>query len=495
MKPNESCGIVGVIANNIYKDSKTYNINIYDKIYYALFALQHRGQESAGISISSNYPGNNSESTSYPKIKTIKKMGLVRELRNDYIEGNVGIGHVRYSTTGESVIENAQPLKISYQYKNSFEEFSIAHNGNIINTEEIKQELQGMSFVTTSDSEVIGNLIVYYHVKTGNFYEAIKSATRKLIGSFCLVILHDGEIIAVRDSHGIRPLVLGQSNIKDKNNLPIFYCVASESCALDAINFSLIRSIEPGEILIISQKGDVLMCETYYKISEKISHCMFEYVYFSRADSIINDTDVYKVRKKLGELLAEESYVDADLVIPVPESGITAALGFFEWCLRNGKNISYGEGLMKNRYSVRSFILPKQEERDEGVKIKLNPMRNVIEGKRLILIDDSIVRGTTTRTIVKNLKDAGAKEVHVRITCPPIKFPCELGIDMHTSKEFIARDKTIEEIRKEIGADSLHYLTMESLIKAIGTDKLCVGCLTGKYPVGGEQIKIISEDK
>lgn len=478
-KIHENCGIVGVIINNKYKDNE-----VFDKIYYALFALQHRGQESAGISVSYNYE----DGEKSKKIKTLRKMGLVPNLGKKPRKGNVGIGHVRYSTTGASSIENAQPLKISYQYKNSFEEFAIAHNGNIVNTDEIKQKLQGMTFVTTSDSEVIGNLIVYYHVRKGNFYEGVKAAINELIGSFCLVILHEGEIIVVRDSHGFRPLVLGESNIKDKNNLPIGYAVASESCALDAINFSLIRSVDPGEILILKQVGDILKCETYCKISDKISYCMFEYVYFARADSIINDTNVYKVRKKLGEFLAEESYIDADLIIPVPESGITAALGFFEWCFKNKKNIMYGEGLMKNRYSDRSFILPKQEKRDEMVKIKLNPMREEIKGKRIILIDDSIVRGTTTRKIVKNLKDAGAKEVHVRITCPPIKFPCKFGIDMHTKKEFIAANKKIEEIKNYIGADSLYYLSIESLINAIGTENLCLGCLTGEYPVGKKQM-------
>lgn len=476
----ENCGIFGII--NIDEDK-----DVYANIYYGIFAMQHRGQESAGIAI---------YSYASKQIELVKTMGLVMKLKYmKDVHGSVGIGHVRYSTTGASTIENAQPLKISYQYKDSFEEFAIAHNGNIINVEEIKQKLQGMAFTTTSDSEVIANLIVYYHIKKGNFYEGIVAAMNELVGSYCLSILYKNQIIAVRDPYGFRPYVLGESNEKDENNNPVSYCVASESCALDAINFSLIRDINPGEVLIISkQDNGKLKCKTYHKINKKISYCMFEYVYFSRADSIINNTIVYNVRKKLGKLLAEEAYVDADIVAPVPESGITAALGFMEWCIENNKKIKYGEALMKNRYSERSFILPGSEDRYEMVKIKMNPIKSEIKDKKIILIDDSIVRGTTMKTIIKNLRAAGVKEIHVRITCPPILFPCKFGIDMHTSKEFIARAKTIEELKNFIDADSLYYLSIESLIKAIGTNDLCLGCLTGKYPISKKegQMKLIN---
>lgn len=467
----EACGIAGIVGKG----------DVYSKIYYALFALQHRGQESAGIATSK---------TEKTDIKIVKDMGIVPEaLQNKYIEGNIGIGHVRYSTTGSSSIENSQPILI----KHGDEEFAIAHNGNITNSEEIKQMLKGATFLTTTDSEVIAKLIARYYATNKDFLKSIRMAMNELMGSYCLVILYKNKVIAVRDPKGFRPLVIGKNEEGE-------ICVASETCALDAIGFSYIRDVEPGEIFVVEcekeGKNNVsslkISSSTYSVLKDKISHCMFEYVYFARADSVINGVSVYQVRKKMGRILASESYVDADIVIPVPDSGITAAIGYAEWCIENNKKIGYSEGLMKNRYSGRTFILPNQTERERELCAKLNPIKTEIEGKRIILVDDSIVRGTTMKRIVKMLKDKGAKEVHIRVSCPPIKFPCKFGIDMQTAKEFIARDKDVDEIAALIGADSLQYLSMDGLIKAIGTKNLCTACLTGISPITEKQTKLIN---
>lgn len=466
-KPKEACGIFGIVGKE--------NKEIYSKIYYGLFALQHRGQESAGIA---TFVSN----TSDYNIKIVKDMGIVPEaLRNKFIEGNIGIGHVRYSTTGESSIENAQPILI----KCTNENFAIAHNGNIVNTAEIKQKLKGAVFLTTTDSEVIANLIAYYYTINKNFLESLKCAMNELVGSYCLLILYQNKVIAVRDPKEFRPLVIGKNEEGE-------YCIASETCALDATNFSYIRDVEPGEIFVveISKEGKIFS-STYSILRDKISYCMFEYVYFARPDSIINNISVYQVRKEMGKILASESYVDADIVIPVPDSGITAAIGYAEWCIENKKQIRYSEGLMKNRYVGRTFILPNQTDREKELYTKLNPIKTEIEGKRIILIDDSIVRGTTIKRIIKILRDSGAKEVHVRISCPPIKFPCKFGIDMQTAKEFVARDRSVDEIALLIGADSLQYTSREGLFKAIGTKNLCDACLTGISPIVEKQMKLM----
>ncbi len=466
-KPKEACGVFGIAG----KKGK----NVYDKIYYGLFALQHRGQESAGIATS------NVDEKNFEWKGIVKGMGIVPEaLRNKFIEGNFGIGHVRYSTTGESCIENSQPIQI----RCGDEIFAIAHNGNIVNTDEIKQQLKGTTFLTTTDSEVIANLIVYYYTQNKNFLESIKYAMSEIVGSYCLVILYKNKIIAVRDPKGFRPLVIGKNEEGE-------ICVASETCALDAVGFSYLRDVKPGEIFVLEYNNNEISQNTYYIKKDKFSYCMFEYVYFARADSIINNTSVYEVRKKLGKILAEESYVDADIVIPVPDSGITAAIGYAEWCMENKKKICYSEGLMKNRYTGRSFILPHQEDREREVYVKLNPIKSEVEGKNVVLIDDSIVRGTTIKRIIKLLKDKGARKVHVRISCPPIKFPCKFGIDMQTAKEFIAREKSVEEIARLIDADSLKYISLEGLYKAIGTKDLCDACVTGVLPVVEKQKKLI----
>ncbi|CEG11125.1 putative amidophosphoribosyltransferase [groundwater metagenome] len=506
-KVKEACGIFGIAAKE--------STNVYGKIYYGLFALQHRGQESAGIATSKIDTNNTDNTNKSIKIEIVKDMGIVPEaLRNKFIEGNIGIGHVRYSTTGSSSVENSQPIQI----KCGEEIFAIAHNGNITNTEEIRQKLKGATFLTTTDSEVIANLITHYYAINKNFLESVKLAMNEIVGSYCLVILYKNNVIAVRDPKGFRPLVIGKNEEGE-------ICIASETCALDAIGFSYIRDVEPGEIFVIecvskkenhiafsgfennaqnqnySQNDNnkisslKISSSTYSLLKDKISYCMFEYVYFARADSVINGASIYQIRKDLGKILASESYVDADIVIPVPDSGITAAIGYAEQCIENHKRIGYSEGLMKNRYSGRTFILPNQADREKELCTKLNPIKTEVEGKRIILVDDSIVRGTTIKRIIKILRDKGAKEVHIRVSCPPIKFPCKFGIDMQTAKEFIASDNSVDEIAALIGADSLQYISMEGLVRAIGTKNLCDTCLTGISPVTEKQMKLTDEIK
>ena len=447
----EKCAVFGIKSNS----------NVFDSIYYGLYALQHRGQESAGIALYKD------------KIHVHKDMGLVsRVFKNTYIEGKSGIGHVRYSTKGDSEIENAQPLLINYS-KGSF---AIAHNGQIVNANELKEILEGRGnvFTTTSDTEVMAHLIVREHIKTNDLIKGIRSAMAYLKGSYSLTILYENKIIAVRDPHGVRPLVYGR-----KGDTHVF---ASETCALDVLGVDLVRDVKPSEILAI---GDTV--ESDMGVSEKVSHCMFEYVYFARPDSIIDGTSVYEVRKNLGAVLAREGKVKADLVVPVPDSGITHAVGY-----ARESGIPYGEGLMKNRYIGRTFILPDPEKRDSSIKVKLNPISSELKGKDIVLVDDSIVRGTTIKNLIKLLKGAGAKKVHVRISCPPLKFPCFYGIDMQSRKEFIASKKSVEKIRKQIGADSLVYTSIEGLVKAIGlpTTSLCMACLNEVYPLKDPQTKL-----
>ncbi len=430
-------------------------------IFYALLALQHRGQESCGITMRTD-----------GEFISEKGMGLVNEVFNleklDKLHGNVGIGHVRYSTTGESELFNAQPFVV----RHSRGTIAIAHNGNIVNAEELREKLKatGQAFVSTSDTEVIAHLIVREYLKSEDMVEAIASTMRKLVGSYSLAILTDDALIAVRDPLGIRPLSLGRTRGGG-------YIFASESVAFDVINAKFERDIKPGEIFVVSANG----AKSYrpYKLPRR-AYCMFEYVYFSRPDSVLNGIPVYEVREKLGMLMAERDDVDADLVTPIPDSAIPFALGY-----SRAKGIPYREGLIRNRYVGRTFILPSQQARELAVKLKLNPLARQIAGKRVVLFDDSIVRGTTSRRIISILKDAGAREVHMRVGCPPIKSPCKLGIDMPTHEELIASSRSVEEIRSAIGADSLKYTRIEDLIKAIGLseDQLCLGCLTGKYPV------------
>ena len=446
---NDHCGVVGFNGK--------VNISLY--LYYALRALQHRGQESAGIGVFNN------------KIIVTRGMGLVNEIFNldslKKLNSNVGIGHVRYSTSGSSTINNAQPILIH----GSAGDMAIGHNGEISNAGELKEflESQGISFSTESDSEVIIRLLSYNISKMGNIVEGIRKTMSMLIGSYSLVLMINNRVFAIRDPLAIRPLVLGEV----ENAVG----VASESVAFDTLNGKIIRDIKPGEIIELKEDGYL----SFGTIENgHIAHCMFEYVYFARADSIIDGRSVYDVRKNLGKILARESPVEADIVVPVPDSGRTHALGYAE-----ESGIPFVEGLMKNRYVDRTFIIPDQMGRIQEIQLKLNPVKNVIKDKKIVLVDDSIVRGNTMKKIVNLLKSSGAKEVHVRIGSPPIIAPCYLGIDMKTRSEFIAAGKSIEEIRKIINADSLAYISIDGLIEAIGfnRDDLCLGCLTGIYPV------------
>jgi amidophosphoribosyltransferase len=447
----EKCAVFGIRSSR----------PVFELIYYGLYSMQHRGQESAGIATYTN------------KINLFKGDGLVSEVfRRVFLEGNVGIGHVRYSTTGDPGIENAQPIVINYAGGS----FAVGHNGNLTNTEDLKAQMErrGSVFTTTTDTEVIAQLIAQEHLKSGDFIEGIKQTVSQLKGSYSLVILKGDKIIAVRDPWAIKPLVIGRR--KDG------FVVASESCALDVVGADLVRDVKAGEIVVI---GDTI--ESHPTRKEKVSHCMFEYVYFARPDSVIDGLSVYGVRKHLGQILARDAPVAADLVIAVPDSGITAAIGY-----AHASGIPYGEGMIKNRYFGRTFIMPEQVEREKGVKIKLNPVRSEIAGKRIVLVDDSIVRGTTLRRIIKLLREYGAKEVHARITCPPVLEPCFYGIDMQTHGEFIARKRSVEEIRQEIGADTLEYNTIGALVEAIGSpaDTLCLACVNGDYPIKEEQLKL-----
>ncbi|OYT54808.1 MAG: amidophosphoribosyltransferase [Candidatus Altiarchaeales archaeon ex4484_2] len=450
----EKCAVLGIRSTQ----------NVFDSIYYGLYSLQHRGQESAGLAVYNNN-----------EIDVHKDMGLVSSVfENVFLEGKVGIGHVRYSTQGDTRIENSQPITIGYGGGS----LAIAHNGHLVNGVELKEKLKkkGAVFTTDTDTEVIAHLIAQEHMKTGDFVNGVGKAMKKMRGSYSLTLLKDDRIIAVRDPNGFRPLVYGRNGNQE--------VVASESCALDSLGVPFVRDVKAGEILVLGDK-----IESIRKTRDKASVCMFEYVYFARADSVIDGISVYKVRKNLGENLYRAAPVKADLVTAVPDSGITAAIGY-----ARASGIPYGESLIKNRYLGRTFIMPRQEERERGVRIKLNPIKSEIEGKRIILIDDSIVRGTTIKKLIDQLRNAGALEVHVRISCPPILNPCFYGIDMQTSDEFIARKFRVDEIRKEIGADSLVYNNIEDLVDAIGLprERMCMACLNGEYPLEEEQKKLVS---
>ncbi len=449
----DKCGIVGA-----YSCKKSVNIS--RQIYYGLYALQHRGQESAGISA---YDGE--------EVRTFRGMGLVCDVFNngnmEGIDGHVGIGHVRYSTTGKSKIENSQPFFTKFELGT----IAIAHNGDIINSMELhnKLELLGYSFKSTTDSEVICHLLQEEYTKTSDMVEAIKNITKVLIGSYSLVILVNDDLFVVRDPSGIKPLSVGK--------MEDVILVASETVAFDVVGAKYYRDVEPGEIMHIN--GEI----TSYKLPDdqkpRRAHCMFEYVYFARPDSILDGKSVYNVRLNIGKALSREFPADADVVMPVPDSAITAAIGY-----SRESGLGYAEGLLKNRYVGRTFIMPTQEERETSVRLKMNPIKSELEGKSIVLVDDSVVRGTTSKSLVKVLREAGAKEIHLRVGCPPIVSPCYYGIAMATKKELIASDKESEEIKKILGVDSLGYLSIDSLIECIGIEdgNLCVGCLTGEYP-------------
>jgi amidophosphoribosyltransferase len=445
---HESCGVFGVYAPGI---------NVAQTTFFALFALQHRGQESAGIAVSD---GNG--------IKIHTNMGLVSQAFTEtdlaLLKGHISIGHNRYSTTGSNKPMNAQPIIA----KSEDLTIALAHNGNIINCKLLRDELQerGYHFHTSSDSEVIANLILASPGQ--NWQEKIEYAMHRLQGAYSLVILTENKLIGVRDPFGVRPLCLG--------TIDSGWSIASESCALDHIGARFIREIEPGEILVIDSQG----VKSLKNEDDKKALCIFEYIYFARPDSIIQGKLLYPTREAMGRILAEEYPVDADLVMGVPDSATAAGIGY-----SNASGIPYCEGLLKNRYVGRTFIEPEQRIRELGVQLKFNPLSGIITGKRLIVVDDSIVRGTTTPHVVSLLRKAGAAEVHLRICAPPIRYPCFFGVDMATRWELIAARKTIPEIKEHLGADSLGYLSVNGLIRAVDLprDIFCLACFTGAYPI------------
>lgn len=444
------CGIVGIYDKG--------NINAANAAYYGLVALQHRGQESAGIAIN-----NDGIITCY------KEMGFVNEVFDDKIlgllKGDMAIGHVRYSSYGANFAANAQPIVI--KYKNG--SLAIAHNGRIVNADLLRSQLedQGLFFSTTTDTEVIAALIARNY--KGDIVEAIKETMKIIKGSYALTILTDNKLIGIRDKHGFRPLVLGK--------LDNGYALASETCALDTLGAQFLRDVKPGEIVVVDKNG--LKCfEAENVVPRKV--CLFEYIYFARPDSIIDGISIYKAREKAGKILAAEHPAVADTVISVPDSGIPASIGY-----ASESGIPYSIGLIKNRYVGRTFIQPTQSMRELGVKLKLNPLKDNIDGKSVVMVDDSIVRGTTSRKIVQALRDAGAREVHMRISSPPVVGPCRYGIDTPTTEELIGAKKTIEDIRKYIGADSLSFLSLEGLLAAVGSkgEGFCTACFNGDYPL------------
>ena len=457
----ESCGIVGLALNDRESDNAAL------PIYYALYALQHRGQESTGITV---HDGKSAQ--------TLKGMGLVPDVFKKYnlsdLKGFVGIGHVRYSTTGDSTIENSQPLIVNFMDRT----IAIAHNGNLVNSADLiaEFEAEGQVFLTSSDTEVIARLLVKELLKT-DILGAVEAVMKRLVGSYSLTILVDDTLVVVRDPLGFKPLCLGE--------LDGGYVVTSESAAIDTIGGKLIRDVRPGEVLIL--KDGRYSSHQMYR-AKNTAHCVFEYIYFARADSIIDGQLVYQTRIRIGERLLDEHGIDADIISPVPDSGITFAIGYSK---KSG--IDYMEGLMKNRYIGRTFIMPDQKMRETAVRLKLNTIRQNLEGKKVILLDDSIVRGTTSRRIVDMVRKAGASEVHMRIGSPPIMSPCYLGIDMATREELVAAHKTVAGVEAVINADSLGYVSVEGLVEAVGipADDLCLGCLTGVYPVEipGEECK------
>ena len=450
LKPSDKCGIIAISSTD----------PVAKEIYYGLRILQHRGQESGGIA---TFDGGETRSK--------RGMGLVHEIFRaedlETLKGNAGIGHVRYSTTGSSVIDNAQPIVASTAYG----DIALGHNGDIVNAGLLREELsrKGWAFMTTSDSEVIVRLLANELSHTGDVRRALKEFTRRLVGAYSLAIMIDGVPYAVRDPLAIRPLCIGT---KDGA-----YMAASESVVFDTLGYKFVRDLKPGEIVALRPDG----FESFrLPHPTHTAHCMFEWVYFARPDSVLDGRLVYDARVKIGQQLAREHPVDGDIVVPVPESGRAQAQGFSQV-----SGLPVVEGLIKNRYIERTFIMPEQADREVGVLLKLNPIKSAVKNKRVVLIDDSIVRGTTIKKIVKILREAGAAEVHLRIGCPPIKAPCYLGIDMKTRDQFIANNRTVEEVSTFVGADSLGYLSMTGLVRALSHPKedICFGCLTSVYPV------------
>lgn len=454
---HEECGVFGI-----------YDLdggNVASSIYYGLLALQHRGQESCGIAVTNTFGPN--------KFYSKREMGLVNEAFNkedleNLNRGNLGVGHVRYSTAGNSTRENAQPLVINYMKGT----MAMAHNGNLVNTPKLREKLarNGAIFQTTIDSEIIAYMIARERARTGTVEEAIVNAMKKMQGAYSLVVTSPRKLIGCRDPFGFRPLVIGR-----RDNT---YIMTSETCALDTIGATYIRDVEPGEIVTINKKGEIRSNTSMCIDKEKRARCIFEYIYFSRPDSRLDGVSVYQSRLTAGRILYEDSAVPADMVVGVPESGNGAALGY---SIASG--IPYGMAFVKNSYIGRTFIKPSQSTRESSVHVKLNVLREAVEGKRIIMIDDSIVRGTTCGQIVNMLREAGAKEVHARISSPPFLHPCYFGTDVPSSDQLIAHGRTVEEIREIIGADSLAYLKVERLKELSEGLPICTACFNGDYPI------------
>ncbi len=448
--PRDECGVFGVFA----PESEVARL-----AYFGLFALQHRGQESAGIAACED-----------GHIMTVRDLGLVSQVFDEQklkaLTGDMAVGHVRYSTTGSSAWENAQPV-----YRSDHRHLALAHNGNLINAVELHGELldKGVSFRSTSDSEIIAALLSTHEADT--IEEALAETLPRMQGAFSTVVMTTDKLVAFRDGAGLRPLSLGKIGER--------WCVASESCAFDIIGAELVREVEPGEMVVISDAG---MESRQVIDSPRKAFCVFEHIYFARPDSILEGNRTQVSRRKMGEILWRESPVEADVVVAVPDSGNPAAAGFSK-----ASGIPRDEGLIKNRYVARTFIQPGQELRKHGLRMKFNPLREVVEGKRLVVVDDSIVRGNTTRQIVQMLRGAGALEVHMRISAPPIRYPCHYGVDMSTTDEMVAHGRSVEEIAEHLECDSLAYLSLEGVYEAIRGERgtHCDACFSGEYPLDG----------
>ena len=457
--PRDECGVFGIFAPGH---------DVARSAYFALFALQHRGQESAGIA----------SATRGREIMAIRDQGLVAQVFDEHklrsLVGDMAIGHVRYSTTGASEWENTQPI-----VRDDHHTLALAHNGNLINAVELHAELRDrdIPFSSTSDSEIIAALLATHPAE--RIEDAVADVLPRLRGAFSTVVLTEQSVVAFRDPHGLRPLVLGM--IESDETGQASYCVASESCAFDLIGAKYLREVLPGEVITLTDGG---VQTRMVAGGERRAFCVFEYIYFARPDSKMAGTVLQVARARMGEILWREAPVDADLVIPVPDSGNAAARG-----LARAAGLPQDDGFIKNRYVARTFIQPGQELRRHGLRLKFNPLPEVVADKRLIVVDDSIVRGNTTRQIVHMLRDAGAAEIHLRISAPPIKHPCHYGIDMSTREEMIAHGQSVEEIAEELNADSLHYLSLEGVYEAVGVsrDTHCDACFSGSYPLAGTE--------
>ena len=455
--PKEECGVFGMYDFDGHDVAST--------IYYGLYSLQHRGQESCGIAVSDTHGPKG-------KVLSSKDMGLLNEAFTpeilEQLKGDIGVGHVRYSTAGSSTRENAQPLVLNY-VKGTL---GLAHNGNLINAPELREELActGAIFQTTIDSEVIAYYIARERLNSKTVEEAVGRAMHKIKGAYSLIVMSPRKLIGARDPFGFRPLCIGK-----RDNA---YILASETCALDTIGAEFVRDVEPGEIVTISPSKGIESDKTHCIPKEQHARCVFEYIYLARPDSYIDGVSVYNSRILAGKFLAMDSPVEADLVVGVPESGNVAALGY---SLQSG--IPYGQAFVKNAYVGRTFIKPKQKTRESSVQVKLNALKEAVKGKRVIMIDDSIVRGTTSDRIVRMLRAAGAKEVHMRVSSPEFLWPCYFGTDVPARDQLIAYNRSVEEIRQIIGSDSLAYLKEERLEELTGGLGICKGCFTGKYPL------------